>query len=184
VGARDDEACDDEPLAELRLERHRDLVGRNREIWARRILTAVFVAFILLATANVFGQRPSSARAAGPAATLEVSTPATVRGGLIFQTRIDVTATDSIAHPTLVLSGGWFDGMTLNSVQPGPADQEARGAAVTLAYPPLRRGARMTVWLEWSANPTNLAWNRPEQVVLADGASALVSITRHVTVFP
>ena len=184
MGARDDEAHDDEPLAELRLERHRDLVGRHRETWARRILTAVFVAFILLAAANVFGQRPSSARAAGPAATLEVSTSATVRGGLIFQTRIDVTAANAIAHPTLVLGGGWFDGMTLNSLQPGPSDQEARGTAVTLAYPPLRRGERMTVWLEWSANPTNLAWNRPEQVVLADGTSPLVSVTRHVTVFP
>jgi hypothetical protein len=184
VSARDDEARDDEPLAELRLERHRDLVGRHRETWARRILTAAFAAFILLAAANVFGQRPSSVQVAGPAATLEVSTPATVRGGLIFQTRIDVTATDAIAHPTLVLGGGWFDGMTLNSVQPGPADQVARATAVTLTYPRLGRRARMTVWLEWSANPTNLAWNRPEQVVLADGASPLVSVTRHVTVFP
>jgi len=42
----------------------------------------------------------------------------------------------------------------------------------------------MTVWLEWSANPTNLAWNRAEQVVLADGTSPLVTMTRHVTVFP
>jgi hypothetical protein len=184
VGARDDEARDDEPLAELRLERHRDLVGRNRETWGRRILTTVFVAFILLAAANVFGQRPSGARASGPAATLAVSTPATVRGGLIFQTRIDVTTTEAISHPTLILGGGWFDGMTLNSIQPGPADQEARGAAVTLTYPALGRGARMTVWLEWSANPTNLAWNRPEQVVLTDGTSPLVTMTRHVTVFP
>ena len=42
----------------------------------------------------------------------------------------------------------------------------------------------MTVWLEWSVNPTNLAWNRPEQLVLADGTEPLVSVTRHVTVFP
>jgi hypothetical protein len=174
----------DEPLAELRLDRHRDLQGRHRELWMRRGVTAVFAAFILLAAANAFGQRPSSARAAGPAATLEVSTPATLRGGLIFQTRIDVTATNAISHPTLVLGGGWFDGMTLNSVQPGPADQATRAGGVTLAYPPLERGSRMTVWLEWSANPTNLAWNRPEQIVLADGASPLVSVTRHVTVFP
>jgi len=174
----------DEPLAELRLDRHRDLQGRHRELWMRRGVTTVFVAFILLAAANVFGQRPSSARASGPAATLAVSTPATVRGGLIFQTRIDVTTTEAISHPTLILGGGWFDGMTLNSIQPGPADQEARGGGVTLAYPPLGRGARMTVWLEWSVNPTNLAWNRPEQLVLADGTEALVSVTRHVTVFP
>jgi len=128
VGARDDEARDDEPLAELRLERHRDLVGRNRETWGRRILTAVFAAFILLAAANVFGQRPSSARASGPAATLAVSTPATVRGGLIFQTRIDVTASSAISHPTLIL-GGVDPLVRVTQVLPGPY---VAGARMTL----------------------------------------------------
>jgi hypothetical protein len=166
------------------MDRHRDLVGRRRERWGRQIVTVILVVFVLLAAGNVFGQRPSSSRAAGTAATLAVSTPSALRGGLIFQTRVDVTATSAISHPTLVLGGGWFNGMTLNSVQPGPLDQRSHGDAVTLTYPPLAPGGQMTVWLEWSANPTNLAWSRPEQLTLADGASPLVSVTRHVTVFP
>ena len=174
----------DEPLAELSLDRHRDLRGRRREYWGRRAVTGVLVVFVLLAAANVFGQHPSSAEAAGPAARLAVSTPSTVRGGLIFQTRIVVEARRAIAHPTLILGGGWFDGMTLNSAQPGPSGQAARGDSVTLTYPALGAGGRMTVWLEWSANPTNLAWNRTEQIRLADGGSTLVTLTRHVTVFP
>jgi predicted metal-binding membrane protein len=178
------EAGTDEPLAELRLDRHRDLRGRRWEHRGRQIVTGVLVVFVLLAAANVFGQRPSSAEASGAAARLVVSTPAAVRGGLIFQTRIDIEARRSIAHPTLVLGGGWFDSMTLNSVQPGPAAQAARGDGVTLSYPALGAGGRMTVWLEWSANPTNLAWGRPETVALADGDSPLVSLTRHMTVFP
>jgi hypothetical protein len=178
------EAGTDEPLAELRLERHRDLRGRRWEHLGRRIVTGVLVLFVLLAAANVFGQRPSSAEASGAEARLVVSTPAAVRGGLIFQTRIDIEARRAIAHPTLLLGGGWFDSMTLNSVQPGPAAQAARGNGVTLAYPALGAGGRMTVWLEWSANPTNLAWGRPETVALADGGSPLVSLTRHMTVFP
>ena len=178
------EAGTDEPLAELRIDRHRDLQGRHREYWGRRAVTGVLVVFVLLAAANVFGQRPSSADASGSQATLAVSTPSTLRGGLIFQTRIDIEARRAIAHPTLVLGGGWFDSMTLNSVQPGPAAQAARGDGVTLSYPALGAGGRMTVWLEWSANPTNLAWHRPETVSLTDGSSVLVSVTRHVTVFP
>jgi|tagenome__1003787_1003787.scaffolds.fasta_scaffold20599903_2 hypothetical protein len=177
-------ARDDEPLAELRLDRHRDLEGRRREEWGRRIVTSILVVFVLLAAANVFGQRPSSAAASGSAAQLVVSTPSTVRGGLIFQTRVEVSARRRIAHPTLVLGGGWFDSMTLNSIQPGPESQESRGAGVTLAYPSLDAGDHMTVWLEWSANPTNVAWNRPQQVALDDGGSPLVALTRHVTVFP
>lgn len=174
----------DEPLTELRLDRHRDLQGRGHEHWGRRVVTASLFVFVLLAAANVFGQRPSSAEAAGPAARLAVSTPSTLRGGLIFQTRIDISARQEISHPTLVLGGGWFDSMTLNSVQPGPAAQAARGDAVTLTYPKLVAGGRMTVWLEWSVNPTNLAWNRPAQIRLDDGDSPLVELTRHVTVFP
>lgn len=177
-------ARDDEPLAELRLDRHRDLEGRHREQWGRRIVTSILVVFVLLAGADVFGQRPSSAAASGPVAQLVVSTPSTVRGGLIFQTRVDVVARRGITHPTLVLGGGWFDSMTLNSVQPGPESQASRGAGVTFAYPALGAGDRMTVWLEWSANPTNVAWNRPEQISLDDGGSPLVALTRHVTVFP
>jgi hypothetical protein len=175
---------DDEPLAELRLDRHRDLQGRHHEYWGRRAVTGVLVVFVLLAAANVFGQRPSSARASAPAASLVVSTPSSVRGGLIFQTRVDIGARQKISHPTLVLGGGWFDSMTLNSVQPGPTAQAARGDAVTLTYPRLAAGGRMTVWLEWSVNPTNLAWNRPAQIRLDDGDSPLVDLTRHVTVFP
>ena len=147
-------------------------------------MTGILVVFVLLAAADVFGQRPSSAAASGPAAGLVVSTPSAVRGGLIFQTRVDVAARRRIEHPTLVLGGGWLDGMTLNSVQPGPESQASRGEGVTLAYPALGAGDRMTVWLEWSANPTNVAWNRPEQISLDNGGSPLVALTRHVTVFP
>jgi hypothetical protein len=177
-------ARDDEPLAELRLNRHRDLEGRHREQWGRRIVTSILVVFVLLAAANVFGQRPSSAAASGPAAQLVVSTPSTVRGGLIFQSRVDIAARRRISHPTLVLGGGWFDSMTLNSVQPDPESQASRGAGVTLVYPALGAGDHMTVWLEWSANPTNVAWKRPQQISLDDGGSPLVALTRHVTVFP
>lgn len=138
----------------------------------------------MLALANQFGQQASTSRASGRAARMTVSTPSRLRGGLIFQTRIDVTATRPIAQPALVLSGGWFDGMTLNSVQPPPASQSPVGSGVSLIYPRLAAGRSMTVWLEWSVNPTNLAWTRAELIELADHSTPLLSIRRSVTIFP
>ncbi len=175
---------DDEPLAELRLQRHRDLVGRRSGPFIVRGILVVLTLFVVLAALNTFGQQPSTSQAAGQGVRLEVSTPARVRGGLIFQTRIDVTSSRRIAKPTLVLGGGWFDGMTLNSYQPPATAQASRGSAVTFAFSPLRAGGHMTVWLEWSVNPTNLAWSRPEPIVLDDGATRLVALNRDVTVFP
>ena len=78
----------------------------------------------------------------------------------------------------------WFDGMTLNSYQPPAVAQASRGSAVTFVFPPLRAGGHMTVWLEWSVNPTNLAWQRPESLVLDDGPTRLLGVHPDVTVFP
>ena len=175
---------DDEPLAGLELARHRDLIGRRWGPVVIRIVIAILVIFVILAAVNTFGQRPSSSSAAGATARMNVSTPSRLRGGLIFQTRVDVQALRAIAQPTLVLGGGWFDGMTLNSYQPPAANQASRGSAVTFSYPALAAGAHMTVWLEWSVNPTNLAWDRGESIALDDGRRQLVQLTRSVTVFP
>jgi hypothetical protein len=175
---------DAEPLAELSVARHRDLVGRTWEQRTRTVVTALLLGWVVLAAVNVLGQQPSTTVASGASARMAVSTPERLRGGLIFQTRVDITALAPIAKPTLVLGGGWFDGMTLNSTQPGPAAQAARGTAVTFAYPGLAAGYHMTVWFEWSANPTNLAWSRAEPMRLDDGSTTLVSASPSVTVLP
>ena len=175
---------DDEPLAELRLQRHRDLAGRQFGPLVVRGIVVVLTLFVVLAAFNGFGQQPATSQATDQGVHLQVSTPPRVRGGLIFQTRVDVRTARRIARPTLVLGGAWFDGMTLNSYQPPATAQTPRGSAVTFTYPPLPGGGHMTVWLEWSVNPTNLAWSRPESIVLDDGATRLVSLTPTITVFP
>lgn len=174
----------DEPLAELNLARHRDLVGRRHEHWARRIAVAVLVVFVALAAANAFGQAPQTSTAASPAARMSVSTPSRIREGLIFQTRVDLTVARTVKKPTLVLSGGWFDGITLNSIEPVPTAQSPAGTGVAMAFPALAAGDHTIVWLQWSANPTNLAWQRGLQMQLRDGSNVLLTMHRTVTVFP
>ncbi len=146
--------------------------------------TAVFVVFALLAAVNVFGQQPSTIVVAGPVATMRVSTPSRLRLGLVFQTRVDILAAARIASPTLSLSAAWFDGMTLNSVYPSPASQTGRSGGVSFAFPPLAAGRELTVWLEWSVNPTNVAWRRPELIQLSDSTRRLLDVHRSVTVLP
>lgn len=175
-----------EPLEQLSLARHRDLEGRHWAVavWLRRVVTVILFVFVALAAVGLFGQQPTTHESSSSLADLRVSTPSRLRGGLIFQTRVDLTARQTLAHPTVVLSGGWFDGMTLNSVQPAPADQTPAGAGSTFAYPELPAGRTLTVWFEWSANPTNLTWRRPLALAVADGARTLLTQTSTVTVLP
>jgi hypothetical protein len=168
----------------LGLERHRDYVGRERYRWAQRAVVALLAVFVLLAALNVFGQAPQSLAASSPAASMTVSTPSRLRLGLVFQTRVDITARRTIDRPTLVLGPGWLDGMTLNSVEPSPGSQTASNGSVSFAYPKMTAGRRMTVWLEWSVNPTNVAWRRPAAIALADGNRQLLVLHPTVTVFP
>ena len=155
--------------------------------WADRfrvVVTTVLVIFIVLALLNVFGQRPSTASATASGVTLRVDTPSTLRGGLIYQTRVDISTQRPIARPVITLDGGWLDGMTLNSVQPGPASQSSGHGGATFQYAPLRAGQTLTVWFEWSVNPTHVQWRDPRTITVGDGGTQLVSETSTMTVFP
>src|SRR4051794_30224793 len=88
----------------LDVERHVLLKGRERHSWYRRALFSLLLVLPVLALLNVFGQKPSVSDAAGAAGTLTVQGPERVRGGLLFQVRVDVKATQEIKEPQLVLS--------------------------------------------------------------------------------
>ena len=168
----------------LALERHRDYAGRQGVRLFQRLVTGVFVVFIGLAVVNVFGQQPDTSVASAPQASVHLSTPHRLRLGLVFQTRIDIYARSRIGAPTLVLSRGWFDGMTLNSVNPAPASQTGADGAVSFSYPPLGAGRELTVWFEWSVNPTNVVWDRSQLFQLSDGSVPILDLRLPVTVFP
>ena len=109
-----------------------------------------------LALLDLFGQHPSTSRASSGFATLEVQSPHTLRGGLIFQTRITVHARTAMAHPTLVLEHGWFESMSVNSMVPDPVGQTAVDGDVHLTFPRLASGQTSTFWVYFQVNPTNI----------------------------
>jgi hypothetical protein len=163
--------------------RHVDLEGRGAHPAVRRTFLLLLGAITVAALVNVFGQRPSTGRASASFASLEVQSPTRLRGGLIFQTRIQVHARTRIEHPTLVLQHGWFESMSVNSIVPNPESQSAVDDTVRLVFPSLAAGRSSTVWIYFQVNPTNLG-RRSGDVALEGARGQRVTVRRSVTVFP
>jgi hypothetical protein len=157
--------------------------GVRRGLWARRAILTVLVIVPLLALAGFLGQRATSSQAAGPRATLTLRAPETVRGGLFFESRVQVHVLARIQHPRLVLDQGWLEGMQINSIEPSAQDEDSRNGRLVLAYATWLPGERKTIWLQFQVNPTNVGhrWNGIE---LDDDNVKLARIDRTLTVLP
>jgi hypothetical protein len=102
---------------------------------------------------------------------------------LIFQVRAQVTAHQTLVKPQLVFSPGWWESMSVNSLEPNPASQSTRNGSVVLTYPELHAGHTLSVWIYFQANPTNVG-KRSQDVELEDGSKEIAHIHRSMTIFP
>jgi hypothetical protein len=157
--------------------------GKLRGLWVRRAFVALFVGVAALALWGVFGQPERDLTARGGGATMVVSSPDSVRGGLYFQSRIDITTTVAIEHPRLVLDTGWIEGLQVNSIEPAAESETSRDGKVVLSYGGLAPGDRLRVWLQFQVDPTKPG-RRPDGVELDDETTRLVRIDRDLTVLP
>ena len=128
----------------LSVERNRDLRGRARQPQYRRILLGLVAVLPVLALLNVFGQRPTVSSAHSLAADLRVTAPARLRSGLIFQVRVEVRPPDHLT-PQLIFSQGWWESMSVNSLEPNPTDETSSNGRVVLTYDKLTAGDTLIV---------------------------------------
>jgi hypothetical protein len=149
----------------------------------RRGLLALVALFVLLALVGVFGQNASTARAESAAASLTVRSPTKVRGGLLWQARFTVEARQEVKNATLVLSQGWLDGNTINTIEPSPLGEGSRNGSLTLQLGHIPQGERYVLYIQFQTNPTNFG-RRDADVQLEDDGKQLLSIHRRLTVFP
>jgi hypothetical protein len=174
----------DEPLPHgLDRGRHLTLDRRGAEPWVRRVVMTLLAAVMALALLDVFGQSPQNRSAVGPAGSLQVSAPDRVRGGLFFQGRFEVRARRRIADPRLVLARGWTEQLQLNTIEPSPDQELSEDGRLELRYGAIDAGERLTVWLQFEANPTGPG-RRDQAVELRDGRRVLARIDRSLTIFP
>jgi hypothetical protein len=165
------------------LKRDRDLDGRLWHIWVRRGLLALVALVPILALFNIFGQRPSTATAGAPAATLKLYAPTRVRGGLIYMARFHIQAHQDIKDATLVLDPGWAESITINTIEPSPVGEASRNGRLSFELGHIPAGERYLLFMHFQVNPTNVG-HRSQDVTLFDGDEKLATIDRDITVFP
>jgi len=163
--------------------RNLDLSGRARHPWYRRALLCLIAVLPVLALLNMFGQHPTVSYAHAAAADLEVTAPARLRSGLIFQVRVKVIAHEDIGKPQLIFDPGWWESMSVNSLEPNPSSQTNSNGRVVLSYNKLAAGHALVVWIYFQVNPTNVG-KRRENVELDDGATYITTVRRSLTIFP
>ena len=168
---------------ELVLSRHRDLEGRERQPWTRRLLLAILALVLGLAAVNVFGQRPHTSTAAARAGTLELYAPTRLRGGVFWMARFRVRAQAEIERATLVLDPGWLEQMHLNTIEPAPIGEASRDGRIALDFGRVPAGRSLLVFMQFQVNPTNVG-RHSHDVELHDGETLLARIDRSLTVLP
>jgi hypothetical protein len=112
-----------------------------------------------------------------------VTAPDRLRGGLIFQVRVTVVAYSAIHSLNLEFDPGWWESMSVNSIEPQPTSQTSANGKVVLAYGKLSAADRLTIWIYFQVNPTNVG-DRREDVWALDGSTTLAHIHRSLTIFP
>ena len=165
------------------LRRDRDLTGRSWEIWLRRALFTVLVLVVLLALANVFGQRPATVVVHATTASLKLYAPERVRSGLLWEARFRITAHRDVKKATLVLGPGWLEGVTMNTVEPSPIGEASDNGRLSFDLGHIAPGKSFLLFLQFQTNPTNVG-HRPQTVWLYDGPRLLLTLHRSITVFP
>jgi hypothetical protein len=160
-----------------------ELRGRGRHTLYRRLGLAALGLIVIAALLNVFGQQATTTIAEGPEAALSVDAPPRLRGGLLFQARFEIQAKQRLENPRLVLSSGWLDSMTMNTIAPTPLSENSGPDGLAMAFEELPAGHALVIWTDWQVNPTN-AGRRSEDATLFDGSTQITSAHRTVTVFP
>jgi hypothetical protein len=159
------------------LRRHRDFQGRELGQWLRRLFLLLIFAFAVAALLNAFGQRPTTLEARAAPATLKVSAPSSVRGGLLYQATFTIHATAALRKPILRLDRGWYEQTTVNTIEPEPEQTTSDEDHVDLEYPALATGQTLVIYVDMQANPTNVG-SHDAGAALLDGARQIAAVDR------
>jgi hypothetical protein len=163
--------------------RHIELHGYGFNRTARYTVLTLLGAFILLGLLNVFGQRPETHGYKSADADLELYAPKTLRSGLFYQARFTITPHRKLSHAVLVLSSGWAESQTINTIEPGPIGETSHNGALALTLGTIEAGQKYTLFMELQVNPTNVG-RRATDVALYDGDTRLLTVHRTITIYP
>jgi hypothetical protein len=165
------------------LSRNRDLEGVRNWVWWRRAGLALIGAIVLAGLFNAFGQRPQGTKATAPAASLELYAPGRVRSGVLYMARFTIRANADLKSAALLLSPGWAESITINTIEPSPVSEGSRNGDFLFKLGHIAKGHVFRLFMEFQVNPTNVG-HRRQDVALYDGSTRVLAIHRTITVFP
>lgn len=164
-----------------------DITRNERKVrtglWIRRGFMTLFVVIPVLGLLDLFGQRTTTTAAAGAGATLTVDAPKRVRGGLLFQTRLDIAARARIGQPRIVLDRGALEGIQVSSIEPAAASESSRDGRLVLAYGAIAPGGRVTIWMQFQVDPTAVG-SHGYGIELDDGTALVARARRDLEILP
>jgi hypothetical protein len=167
----------------IAVNRHRDLEGRGRGLWPRRAILSLIALISVAGLLNLFGQRPQTTHAAAPAATLELYSPSRARSGLLYEARFTIRANDDLKSAGLLLSPGWGEGQSMNTIEPSPVGEASRNGDFFFKLGHIPKGHVFRFFMQFQINPTNIG-HRAQNVALYDGNTRILAIHRSITIFP
>jgi hypothetical protein len=165
------------------LKRHLDLEGPGFHRRVRHVILALIALFLVLGLFNVFGQRPATRNVDTPQANLELYMPDHLRGGLLYEARLTITAHTDVKNALLQFSPGWSEGMQMNTIEPTPLGQGSRNGDMLFTLGHIPAGQKYRMFFQFQVDPTNIGRRRAD-VTLYNGSAKLLTIHRSVTVFP
>ena len=141
-----------------------------------------FGSVVILAAFGLLG-RERTWSAEGGGARLTVHTSEIIRNGEFFELRIGVEALEPIGELVVGVEDDLWEDMTVNTILPGPADEENLRGETRFSFAELGAGESQLLKLDLQVNPDILGANEGT-VTVYDGADALASTDLSITVLP
>lgn len=152
--------------------------------WLNWAALFVLAALMIAALAGLLGgQRAMNHLVETPAARLTVETPAIMRSGVFFETRVLVEATAPIAKPVVGVSASYWRDITINTTEPQAASEKSEQGMFLFEYDALEPGDVLEIKFDGQINPSLLAGTQGE-IVLRDDERPIASIPLELTVLP
>lgn len=162
---------------------HADRRGRLHR-HANLVSLAVLFGVMLLGFSGLLGGARTDPRQAEFAdATLRVTTPRTLRNGVFFEMRVEVTAKRSIGKLVVALPPRLWRDMTINTMVPAPTEEAFEDGAFRFDYGALEAGKTLVMKVDGQINPPLTLGNSGE-VALYDDKRRIGAVPVRIAVLP
>ncbi len=162
-------------------ESHASADSNRHASWWRLGILALILG---VALSGLLGGAPApTERVDTPAATLAVTTPDRLRNGMFFETRVEVLAKRPVADAVIAFPAGYWRDLTVNTMIPGPAEEEYRGGEFRFHFGPLAAGDQLEFKIDGQINPARIGGSGG-RVRLLDGEAELAALPLSLTVIP